>query len=242
MEKTFPVANEGLPEAASTPDGKNFCKDILNSVFNEPHTTKAQPFVSKISNGKHKFLQNGNLKRKRDIYTLDLSGNNLEDFKHSPVESPASPSFPKCARMVTALKYQNGDFVEVQSSSSMYNSPMSLRDMRNAIIASLESYINQPGTDLASHCGGLWSANSRAQQTSPKVKDCGENAETSKKATELSKQRKPSSSHVEVKRVYNPPDDESIKFANRQKELMRMKKELKKKIKMETSEGKLESN
>ncbi|CAB3993217.1 Hypothetical predicted protein [Paramuricea clavata] len=104
-------------------------------------TDKLQPLVKAISEEKHVFQPNILGKRVKDDINLEIL--NFYSLKDNNLSFSLNP---KPASLVTVMKYQGGEFVEVKSSSS-YNSSMCLRDMKKAISAALDSCITQSNAE-----------------------------------------------------------------------------------------------
>lgn len=105
-----------------------------------------QPLVKAISEEKYPFLWNILGKKVKDDMNMEIL-----DF-HSKGTFAVNPLQPKSSSLVTFIKFQQGEFVEVNSSSS-YNSSMCLRDMKNAITTALDSCISQSNPELSGATG-----------------------------------------------------------------------------------------
>lgn len=232
MPEKFPKQNGIMLESSNTTHN-----GVMNGVFSEPHP-KVQSFVEKIAFEKHSLLKSGSRKRKRDSFSIDTT--NLREVKHNRIELPQSPSSPTWSSVVTVLKYQDGEFVKIHNPSSSYNSPMSLQDMRKAIMASLECFISQPNIDIQSPMESVSPVHTSPEESSSEVEEMivEKFPEPTENKTKVPKEVEHDSSfsQVQTKKIKSP-NKESIKFANRQKELMRMKKEMKNKLKNENLTG-----
>ena len=123
------MTNSHAPFPATTPIDASIATDEL------------QPLVKAISEEKHEFQPNILGKRVKD--DIDLEILNFYSLKDNNLSFSLNP---KSASLVTVMKYQGGEFVEVKSSSS-YNSSMCLRDMKKAISAALDSCITQSNAE-----------------------------------------------------------------------------------------------
>ena len=101
---------------------------------------QSQPLVKAISEEKHLFQKNILGKTVKDDMNLEIL--NFYSQKENRLNFLLNPLMPKPASLVTVMKFQQGEFVEVKTSSS-YNSSMCLRDMKKAITAALNSCISQ---------------------------------------------------------------------------------------------------
>ena len=108
-------------------------------------TKESQPLVKALTKEKHAFLKNFLGKSLKDEMNSEIS-----DFhKDNQPKFSLNHLLPKQASLVTVVRFQKGEFVEVNNLSS-YNSSMCLRDMKNAISAALESCITQSNPEAAS--------------------------------------------------------------------------------------------
>jgi hypothetical protein len=123
------MTNSHAPFPATTPIDASIATDEL------------RPLVKAISEEKHEFQPNILGKRVKD--DIDLEILNFYSLKDNNLSFSLNP---KAASLVTFMKYQGGEFVEVKSSSS-YNSSMCLRDMKKAISAALDSCITQSNAE-----------------------------------------------------------------------------------------------
>ena len=267
---------------------------------------QSQPLVKAISEEKHLFQKNILGKTVKDDMNLEIL--NFYSEKENRLNFLLNPLMPKPASLVTVMKFQQGEFVEVKTSSS-YNSSMCLRDMKKAITAALNSCISQsneeepssqpcansgqdmlstnsaennpPGKNVSPKktppkkvvegttgtIGNITSTSDASKSqlsSSPKsntgckgkgqkstsngakaVEKSGKTPEKAKmKTAEAPKDKQLTKEKVEPSkaaqtRVKKPkiPDEESVKFANRQREIQRMKKELKERLKREGKDG-----
>ena len=287
--------------------------------------SQSQPLVKAISEEKHACLKDITFsKRVKDDMNLELV--NYDSLEKSRLNFSLNPFVPKPSKLVTVMKFQRGEFIEVESPSS-YNTAMSLRDMKKAITAALDSCISQSDVEMSVvpstprtiprqpevlnnstvenssqgktispkktppkrmieddaginenimstfvdnkgkpvlQKGGVSSKGSRGapKGTSgvpkgaiegPKVSEKQKKTPEKMKVAEIPNEKlQPAKVRVDVpppkpKPLKLPqarvkkvkiPDEESIKFANRQREIQRMKKELKERLKREGKDGK----
>ncbi|XP_028406264.1 uncharacterized protein LOC114528751 [Dendronephthya gigantea] len=132
-------------------------------------TKEPQPLVKALTEEKHAFLRNFLGKSLKDEMNSEI----LDFHKDNRPKFCLNPGLPKPASLVTVVRFQKGEFVEVNNLSS-YNSSMCLRDMKNAISAALDSCITQANPEIAP----------RPAQTNPL------NDVTAKNANENSSQEK----------------------------------------------------
>ena len=104
---------------------------------------QSQPLVKAISE-KHAPLQNILGTQVKDDMNLEIL--EFDTLKENRLNFSLNPFVSKPASLVTVVKFEQGEFVEVKSPSS-YNSSMSLWDMKSAIAAALDSSIIQSGVE-----------------------------------------------------------------------------------------------
>ena len=142
------ITNGHAPVPATTQADETIAADDLQS---QP------PLVKAISEKKHLFQKNILGKTVKDDMNLEIL--NFYSQKENKLNFLLNPLIPKPASLVTVVKFQQGEFVEVKTTSS-YNSSMCLRDMKKAITAALDSCITQPDNEEPAESNQTWTASS----------------------------------------------------------------------------------
>ncbi len=130
---SVPITNGHAPFPATAQTDETIAANEVNEL-------QSQPLVKAISEEKHASQKNILGKTVKDDMNLEIL--NFYSQKENRLNFLLNPLVPKPVSLVTVMKFQHGEFVEVKTSSS-YNSSMCLRDMKKTIAAALDSCISQ---------------------------------------------------------------------------------------------------